>query len=261
MHFKLHLSSFLRRALIIAGLAGGLATGAAYAQERGWGDTWTKARSDREREKQTALGQIIREVQAKKYTEAESQLDALVRRSPEKVEVRIWRARVHAAMHRYDAALKDCAVAIDLLQRQEPKALGEVYLQRANIYNVMGKAAASRADFEHALRIDKTNAQFNNDLAWFLATSPEAAARDGQLAVRYAKAANQLSGAHDAGMIDTLAAAEAEAGDFDLAVKYEREALALPKGNKLHGGDKRLRLYENHQPFRQIPTDEDSSSE
>ncbi|HEY2802026.1 MAG TPA: tetratricopeptide repeat protein [Chthoniobacterales bacterium] len=222
-----------------------------HAQEHGWGDTWTGVRSQREREKQDLSGQVIHEVQAKQYAKAEQHIAEAAQRSPDDVRVRIWSAAAHLAMHRYDAALSDCAVAMDLMQKQEPKALGEVYLARAHVYNAMGNAKASRADFERAVHIDRGNAEFNNDLAWFLATSPDAAVRDGQLAVRYAKAANELVGTPDAGTIDTLAAAEAEAGQFDLAAKYERQALSLAKGNKLRGGDKRLRLFENHQAFRE----------
>ena len=260
---RLALSIFVARrslrlttALAVVFLSGG---GVLQAQERGWGDTWTHLRSDRDRQRQDALHQIAREVQEKKYAEAETHLDALVRQAPEKVDVRMMRAAVHAVMHRYDAALQDCAEAITLLQNQEPRALGEIYLHRAEIYNVMGKPGASRADLERAVRTDKSNAQFNNALAWLLATSPDEAVRDSQLALRYAQTANRLSGGHDPTVLDTLAAAEAAAGDFDVAAKHEREALGAAKGNKLHGGDKRLGLYEKHHPYREIASENFSS--
>jgi tetratricopeptide (TPR) repeat protein len=222
------------------------------AQEQGWGDTWTQTRSDRERERHDALLQIAQAVKAKNYPEAERQLDDFVRRSPQNVDARMTRAAVHALMHRYDAALQDCAEAIALLQKQEPGALGLIYEDRAEIYRAMGKPAESRADLERALRVDKTNTKFNNELAWLLATSPDASVRDGHLAVHYAQAANRLSGGHDPALLDTLAAAEAEAGDFESAAREERKALALAKSKKVKGGEKRLSLYEKHQPYREI---------
>lgn len=244
---------FIRFFALFCALLPLLPTPALRAQERGWGQTWTQSRSDREREREEAMRQIGRAVQAKKYGEAESRLDALVRQAPRRVDVRMLQAGMHAAMRRYEAALQDCAKALALLQEQEPRALGSVYVVRAQIYNAMGKPAACRADLERAVRVDKTNAQFNNDLAWFLATSPEASVRDGQRAVNYAQTALQHSAKNDFGMLDTLAAAEAEAGNFELAARHERQALALAKGKKIRGGEKRLRLYEKHQPYREDP--------
>lgn len=253
---RLHRPSFplrsLRLIVFIAMMLGIGSAGILQAQERGWGDTWTQTRSDREHERQDALRRVAQAVKAKKSAEAESQLDALVRQSPENVEVRMTRAAVHTVMHRYDAALQDCAQAIALLQKQEPGALGVIYNHRAEIYLVMGKPAEARADLERAVRIDKTNAQFNNDLAWLLATSPDAKVRNGRLALEYAQAANRLSGGKDFQILDTLAAAEAEAGDFERAAKDEQRALGLAKGKKVEGGQKRLSLYEKHQPYREI---------
>lgn len=231
------------------------------AQERGWGDTWRKPGSAGERAKQQRTAEIVREVAAKNYATAEKNLDAFVRQSPVDPGVRLWTARAHAAMHRYDAALRDCAEATRILKEDAPAAVGEALSVRAQVYAAMGNARASRADLERALGTNRKNVNYNNQLAWLLATSPDAAVRDGAQAVRYGKAANALSGGHVPAVLDTLAAAEAEAGDFEAAVRDERQALALGKGDKLHGGDKRLRLYENHQPYREDRPHETLSAE
>ena len=49
-----------------------------------------------------------------------------------------------------------------------------------------------------------------NDLAWLLATAPDARFRDGPRAVEHATRACELSGWRDAAALDTLAAAYAE---------------------------------------------------
>ncbi len=146
-----------------------------------------------------------------------------------------------------------------MLRSEAPNAIGEAYETRAEVYEVMGNAAASRADLERAVKSNRGNVQFNDALAWLLATSSDGAVRDGQLAVRSAKAANTLSGARDPEIIDTLAAAEA--GDYNLAVQYERQALALAKGKKMHGAEKRLHLFENHQALRHDAIHENPISE
>jgi tetratricopeptide (TPR) repeat protein len=66
-----------------------------------------------------------------------------------------------------------------------------------------------------------------NALAWLQATYPSAAIRDGAKAIDNAKKACELTDRSNANFIDTLAAAYAEAGDFDAAVREERVAVEL----------------------------------
>jgi Flp pilus assembly protein TadD len=53
--------------------------------------------------------------------------------------------------------------------------------------------------------------------------------------------------------IDTLAAAYAEAGDFDHAVKYEKQALQMmpAQPSNTERGNQRKQLYEHHKPYRE----------
>lgn len=77
-----------------------------------------------------------------------------------------------------------------------------------------------------------------NALAWLLATSPDPELRDGEEAVAWARVALK----HDATVerFDTLAAAHAEAGDFDQAVTAIERAIDLMEGRTdaaADGGD------------------------
>ncbi|MGA9451350.1 MAG: tetratricopeptide repeat protein, partial [Verrucomicrobiia bacterium] len=65
------------------------------------------------------------------------------------------------------------------------------------------------------LALDPDSVTALNNLAWLLATAPEAALRDGNEAVRLAEHACQLTGYKEALLIGTLAAAYAEAGRYD----------------------------------------------
>jgi tetratricopeptide (TPR) repeat protein len=95
-----------------------------------------------------------------------------------------------------------------------------------------------------------------NSIAWLQATCPGAEFRDGAKAVENAVKACELTNWKNAGFLDTLAAAYAEAGDFDEAIKWQNEAIKLlsqegegPPPNM----EKRLKLYQSGQPYREIP--------
>src|SRR6185436_842623 len=66
-----------------------------------------------------------------------------------------------------------------------------------------------------------------NNLAWMLATHPDATIRNSEEAVRLATRACELTGHKEPMFIGTLAAAYAEAGRFDDAVRTGNEAADL----------------------------------
>lgn len=97
------------------------------------------------------------------------------------------------------------------------------------------------------------SAQCNN-LAWLLATSPEATHRNGPLAVRLAEYACGRTHYQQTIMVGTLAAAYAETGRFDEAISTAQEACALASqlGDQelLQKNQELLALYLKHQPYR-----------
>ena len=94
-----------------------------------------------------------------------------------------------------------------------------------------------------------------NSLAWLRATCPEARVRNGKEAVEFATKACELSQWKNGSNIDTLAAAYAEAGDFDQAVKYQREVIQMSRSWTNDSKIKqRLALYEQHKAYREEAT-------
>jgi tetratricopeptide (TPR) repeat protein len=94
----------------------------------------------------------------------------------------------------------------------------------------------------------------NNNMAWSLATNPEARKRNGALAVKLAGAACQRTHYQQTIMVGTLAAAYAEAGRFDEAILTAQRACELAgkngETNLLQKNGELLALYQNHQPYR-----------
>jgi hypothetical protein len=89
------------------------------------------------------------------------------------------------------------------------------------------------------------------------ATCPAAEARNGAEAVKLAMKACELTGWIGPAHLDTLAAAYAETGDFDSAVKWQKEAVRLlTKKDPAEWSaqfEDRLKLYESGKPCRESP--------
>jgi TPR repeat protein len=91
-----------------------------------------------------------------------------------------------------------------------------------------------------------------NDFAWMLAISTDASLRNGLLAVTFAEKAVTATRRSDDNFLDTLAAAYAEAGDFEKAVAIQNEAITLLKdAASKQDYTSRLRLYEAKTPYRE----------
>ena len=90
-----------------------------------------------------------------------------------------------------------------------------------------------------------------------LATCPEVALRNGMEAVELARRAAQLSHGREPAVLDALAAAYAENGQFSEAVAAAQRALDLASA---HGNTvladairARIKLYRSATPFHQTP--------
>jgi tetratricopeptide (TPR) repeat protein len=115
-----------------------------------------------------------------------------------------------------------------------------------------GKYAEALDTLGDAIKLDPTYADAYNNAAWYLATCPDDKLRDGAQAVAYARKACELSGWQTPHHLGTLAAACAEAGQFDEAINWQEKALEFPEYAQHHGVDARMRLalYRKGKPYR-----------
>ncbi|HEX4341908.1 MAG TPA: tetratricopeptide repeat protein [Verrucomicrobiae bacterium] len=116
------------------------------------------------------------------------------------------------------------------------------------IFEEEGEFEKATNDFTRALELNPNHVANLNHFAWLLATAPDPQFRDGKRAVELASQACTLTHWKSRGYIDTLAAAYAEAGDFDAAIKYSDLALVSPElmPARKTETETRLKLYQRH---------------
>jgi tetratricopeptide (TPR) repeat protein len=124
-----------------------------------------------------------------------------------------------------------------------------------------GQFPEALAHYRKAMEIEPADPMVQRSLAWLLATCPLASLRNGAEAMTLAERANRLSGGQRPEVLDTLAAAYAEAGWFAEAQATARKALelAIQQNNRVlaSGLRDRIALYEARRPYRQaspVPT-------
>jgi tetratricopeptide (TPR) repeat protein len=148
-----------------------------------------------------------------------------------------------------DGAMREWKSALEL----NPK-YAEAHARLGDALDAQGRTVEALAHWRDAIQLQPNDATTLRRVAWILATSPDATIRNGGEALAFAVRAVQISGGNDARLLDTLAAAYAEKGQFANAALTARRAQA--RASQEHqpaladGIATRIALYEAEQPFR-----------
>ncbi|MFL5341291.1 MAG: tetratricopeptide repeat protein [Gemmataceae bacterium] len=153
------------------------------------------------------------------------------------------------ALGRFDDAAASYRKAVDLVPKE--------FRYRCNLAYALfqaGQTEPAMKQYADASRLKRDWPQLAAEEAWVMATHADAKVRNGVQAVRLARQAAQATEYQQPRVLDVLAAACAETGRFDDAVKWEQQALDLLPGtapptvaDELR---ERLVLYRHRQPFR-----------
>ncbi|MFC1579791.1 tetratricopeptide repeat protein [Thermodesulfobacteriota bacterium] len=148
----------------------------------------------------------------------------------------------------YDKAISDFNKAIEL----KPKYV-EAYNSRGLAYARKKQYDEAISDFNKAVELNPKYYLGYNNLSWTLATCPDKSFRNGEKALETAKKVVAIRS--DSRTLDTLAAAYAEAGKFEDAVKTQEQAIRQlkikGKEEELEEFKERLNTYRDKKPWRE----------
>jgi tetratricopeptide (TPR) repeat protein len=141
------------------------------------------------------------------------------------------------------------------LDPQSPLA----YNNRGYNRQQLGEYRQALSDYERAIELAPDYALAYQNKAWLLATCADDQIRDGQRAVEAAKKACELSQWQHWPDLRTLAAASAEVGDFDQAVRWQSKVVELAAEDEKPEERKVLEQYKAGQPYRSPDGGEDAA--
>lgn len=174
--------------------------------------------------------------------------DQAIAINPRYVDAYSNRGLAYLRKGRFHRAIEDCTAAL----RINPRSAKALY-NRGFTLDKMGNPGRALLDYTQALTITPDYTDIYNNIAWILATCPDGRFRDGRRAVAFAKRAVERS--PSLGFLDTLAAAHAEAGQFEEAVAIQNRILAMAVAadpdQAAPAYAERLSRYETGEPYRE----------
>lgn len=146
----------------------------------------------------------------------------------------------------YDKALENYNKAVQL----DPS--GQNYYLRGDFWVNIGEYEKAIADYRQAVQLKPRLPYYHAVLAKLLVWCPDAGLRNGKEAFEHAKLACSLSSWKEYNSLESLAAAYADVGQFDKALKYQEKAFANAINANTKNRDRLklcINLYKEHRPY------------
>jgi len=182
--------------------------------------------------------------------EAVAEYQAALRINPQYVAAHNNLGTPLVELGRFDEAMKQYAIAaqLDPTDWHAPYLMGRVLLKT-------GRDMEALAYFRQAVKLDPNNPHVLTYLAQMLASDENPKLRDGNAALAMAAKANDLTGGNQPAMLDALAMAYAEIGQFTNALQTAAYAVKLAAAYDMTNDavliQQRLQFYQDRRPFRQ----------
>ena len=180
-----------------------------------------------------------------KYAEAAEDYGETLKLKPDDLGALFGRGNAQLRLRKFRPALKDFSRALQI-EPESPHAL----VGRGDVRSEIGQWEEAAEDYRRALKLNPKFGRAYRGAAWLMATCPEERLRDAELAVDSARQALALDGNGDYAYLDTLAAALANAGEFEDAKSAQEKAIQIAPDAATTELRARLTLYRSGQPFR-----------
>jgi tetratricopeptide (TPR) repeat protein len=183
-----------------------------------------------------------------KFAEALPHYEAAVKEKPGFAEAELDWGKALLQLGR----LKEAETHLRRASEFQPNNL-EPHRFLAEVYARENRGREQVQEYDQMLRLAPDWPEVLNNLAWLLATQPEAELRNGPRAVMLSQRASALTGQTNYLFLSTLAAAYAEAGDFAEAVATQQEVCKLAEANSGKNATEmfrnRLELYRSEKAY------------
>lgn len=214
--------------------------------------------------------------------QAAEDFSKVILKQPEDVFAHYQRAIAHQQLQMWDAAIADFSQVLKLqpknvgalssrgfthyLKGDPAKAVDDfsvviqlnpksalAYNNRGYNRQMLGQYRQALADYDQAISLSPQYPLAWQNKAWLLATCPQEAIRDGKTALAAAQTAGQLREWKVLADLKSLAAAYAEIGEFEQAVRAQQKAVDMSEGDAKSAEQELLKLYQAGTPFRFAP--------
>ena len=151
-------------------------------------------------------------------------------------------------MQQFGEALRDYTLALKIDPHFAP-----ALINRGDSYSDLGRYGEAATDYRSAVEAEPKLARAYQAAAWLMATCPDEHYRNNKLATEAARKAVELDG-HDYRSLETLAAAQANAGNFKEAQQTQEKAISKVPRSELVAAEKRMALYGRELAYRERPS-------
>jgi tetratricopeptide (TPR) repeat protein len=139
---------------------------------------------------------------------------------------------------------------VDQILAKRPEIHGVHCWKGMVLYDVCRDYAAAHEELRLAGAEPNSDPEVMSREAELLAAAPDESLRVGKVAKQNAEFSVKFTDRKHARSLSALAAAHAELGEFDEAIRIQKDAMALASEKEHRDWEKRLESYEAHQPFR-----------